>query len=80
MPTPRPIRPPDAKVVVRNLRDGVVEPASGTHHVSIRLDPNDRRLLRELAARRRALDGIPHTMSSVARSLIREAASREGIK
>lgn len=56
-------------------------------HTSMRLDADDRRRLRELARRRngrdggvRTPDGIKHTMTSVMRSLIREAAKKEGIE
>lgn len=81
---PEPQPRPKAKIRVRNLgtgrNAGVPVPASGQYHTSMRLDDDDKRRLRELAHKRYLRDGIKHTMSSIARQLIREAATKEGIK
>lgn len=78
-PTSRtPRRPPTrSKVQVRDLGTAGVK---DTKHTSIRLDAEDKILLRRLTSKVEEETGVPATMSSVIRRLIRKAANEEGIQ
>lgn len=78
-PGPKPQPRPRAKVVVRDLDRGVPRSANG-NHTSIRLEENDRRLLRLIVEHRERATGERYTVSGEIRRLLRAEAKTLGIK